>query len=483
MVVLDRYKQDILDLYLTTNKNIFVKATAGSGKTYLLLQLMKHTQPFKRCLFLAFNKSIAEELIRKVPSGVEVSTIHSKAFRTFLNAFHFKPKIVENKNFVIAKKVIDGKTFGENKKRYFSHLYNIINLYNLLNLNLAFTFEDACKVCEMYGEEMNEYIWKDITAIDIKRKKYEDSLQKNSFCELDFTDMLLLTYKYVPDNFFPKYDVLFIDEAQDLNPLQRELILKMIKPNGRFIAVGDDKQTIYSFQGSNLSSFEILSTKPNTEIMPLSMTYRCGKKIVEVAKEIFPDGIEANEENEEGVVRKGSVFEAKEGDYILCRNNYPLVEVFIKLISQRKKATILGKDFGKSILNILDKINNLDELDEMLLKCLKLLKEEGIQRPTFHPRYIALQEKCDIIRLVYQSVGGTFISTKELIEEMFDDDKTGSVILTTIHKSKGLEADRVFFLQPDLIPSKYAQTDLELYGERCLKFVAITRAKKELIFC
>ena len=160
-----------------------------------------------------------------------------------------------------------------------------------------------------------------------------------------------------------------------------------------------------------------------------------------------------------------------------------MVEVFIKLISQRKKAVILGKDFGKSILNILDKINSLDELDELLLKCLKLLKEEGIQRPTFHPRYIALQEKCDIIRLVYQSVGGTFISTKELIEEMFDDDKTGSVILTTIHKSKGLEADRVFFLQPDLIPSKYAQTELELYGERCLKFVAITRAKKELIFC
>ena len=268
MAELDKYKQAILDVYQSTNKNIFVKATAGSGKTYLLLQLMKNTQPFKRCLFLAFNKSIAEELSRKVPDGIEVATIHSKAFKTLLGAFHYKPKIVENKNFLVAKKVISEEPFGENRKRYFSYLYNIIGLYNLLNLNLAFTFEDARKVCEMYGEEMNEYLWKDITAIDIKRTKDESRLQMNDFCELDFTDMLLLTYKYVPDERFPKYDVVFIDEAQDLNPLQRELILKMIKPNGRFIAVGDDKQTIYSFQGSNLNSFEMLSSRPNTEIMP-----------------------------------------------------------------------------------------------------------------------------------------------------------------------------------------------------------------------
>ena len=95
MAGLDKYKQAILDVYQSTNKNIFVKATAGSGKTYLLLQLMKHTQPFKRCLFLAFNKSIAEELSRKVPDGIEVATIHSKAFKTFLGGFHYKPKIVE----------------------------------------------------------------------------------------------------------------------------------------------------------------------------------------------------------------------------------------------------------------------------------------------------------------------------------------------------------------------------------------------------
>ena len=57
------------------------------------------------------------------------------------------------------------------------------------------------------------------------------------------------------------------------------------------------------------------------------------------------------------------------------------------------------------------------------------------------------------------------------------------VTLSTIHKSKGLEADNVYFLQPDLLPSKYAVTELALYAEKCLKFVAITRSRKNLIYC
>lgn len=133
MAGLDKYKQAILDAYQSTNKNIFVKATAGSGKTYLLLQLMKHTQPFKRCLFLAFNKSIAEELSRKVPDGIEVATIHSKAYKTLLGAFHYKPKIVENKNFLVAKKVISEEPFGENRKRYFP----------------IYTISSACIICSI----------------------------------------------------------------------------------------------------------------------------------------------------------------------------------------------------------------------------------------------------------------------------------------------------------------------------------------------
>jgi superfamily I DNA/RNA helicase len=60
--------------------------------------------------------------------------------------------------------------------------------------------------------------------------------------------------------------------------------------------------------------------------------------------------------------------------------------------------------------------------------------------------------------------------------------KSDTITLSTIHKSKGLESDNVYFLAPELIPSKYAETELDYFSENCLRYVAITRAKNKLIF-
>lgn len=72
---------------------------------------------------------------------------------------------------------------------------------------------------------------------------------------------------------------------------------------------------------------------------------------------------------------------------------------------------------------------------------------------------------------------------KERISKIYTDENTDGIVLSTIHKSKGLEADRVFFLNSNLIPSQYAVSQEALYSEYCLKFVAITRARNELIYC
>ena len=93
-----------------------------------------------------------------------------------------------------------------------------------------------------------------------------------------------------------------------------------------------------------------------------------------------------------------------------------------------------------------------------------------------------LKEKVSIIEILYKRFPGSFLALKQKIKNIFSDDKTG-IILSTIHKSKGLEAKRVFFLNPELIPSKFAKTPKALYAEDCLKFVAITRAKEELVYC
>ena len=67
---------------------------------------------------------------------------------------------------------------------------------------------------------------------------------------------------------------------------------------------------------------------------------------------------------------------------------------------------------------------------------------------------------------------------------MFTDEKIeNAVMLSTAHKSKGLEADRVLILLPTKLPLTWkGQLDWQLIQENNLKYVAITRAKKELVF-
>ena len=98
-----------------------------------------------------------------------------------------------------------------------------------------------------------------------------------------------------------------------------------------------------------------------------------------------------------------------------------------------------------------------------------------------NPSYVSLLEKCTILKMLYKN-WGDMKKLEDNIKEIYKDDTEG-IVLSTIHKSKGLEADRVFLLNRSLIPSKYANTEEALYNEKCLLFVAITRARKELVYC
>ena len=99
MADLDKYKQAIVDVYDTTNKNIIENATAGSGKTFTLCTLADRTPPNKSSIFQAFNKSIAQDLGARLPRTVKASTLHSCSLSALLKAFKMDFAISENKYF------------------------------------------------------------------------------------------------------------------------------------------------------------------------------------------------------------------------------------------------------------------------------------------------------------------------------------------------------------------------------------------------
>lgn len=484
MAKLDEYKQAIVDEYQSTNRNIFVSATAGSGKTFTLCKLAEITPPIKSSIFLAFNKSIAEELGQRLPRTVKASTLHSCALSSLCKAFSLNFALSDSKNFNLAKEKMNFK--GVHSKRIPGMIMKICRLYDLMRFNLVQDDVEAIiSLGERYGEEADENLAKRAIELRMLNKKIADNYFLNGGSgklPMDFTDMLYYATQYVHRDDFKQYNVVMLDECQDISPLQFEVVKMCKTPRGRLIAVGDEKQSIYSFMGSNLDSLQAIKNAPNTVTLPLSMTYRCAQDIVAEACKVFPDGIVAAPGAVKGFVGDGTFKDAQEGDFILCRNNAPLVDAFITLLRQGKKCTILGKEFGDELVSLIDSVEDVWGLEQVLENMISKLQKKGVKSPTKCEAYDKLNEKVNVLLSLYEYFGD-LETVRSRIYDIFVENASRGITLSTIHKSKGLEADRIFFLQPELLPSKYATTELALYAEKCLQFVAITRARKSLIYC
>lgn len=482
MIKYSIYQQAIIDVYTTTNQNIVIEAAPGSGKTFMLCELAKKTPISKQSLFCCFNKSIATELGSKLPFHMKAMTLHSLGMRTLLKYHGINLTVQEDKTFILCKKIVDYKGIERSKQN--QYMYTLCQLVNLYRINTLSKAEELIEVGPQYDLVVSDKDVKNVETIMEYLNEYNRNLTGGSY--IDFTDMLWLC-KDLPSSAFQKYDVVFFDECQDANLLQMNMIEKVIKPNGRFVIVGDKKQCIYSFAGASLEVFQKFENKPNTTVLPLSVTYRCAKKITAEANTIFNE-MESFAELPEGEVkRKGCREEIEEGDYVLCRNNRPLVEMYIYLLSNHKKANIYGRDYGEQLVKMLSGLEDcsLEEvktnLDEKRNLIIQQLMEKGFQNPQLHPKVGKFDEIYSILCLLFEIVDSV-PETIEKINQMFTNKLNEGVTLMTIHRSKGLENNRVFFLCPKLIPSPYANSHQLLYSERCLYYVAVTRAKNTLVY-
>ena len=74
------YQEAIFDFIQNGTGNCVIDAVAGSGKTSTIVKALKMIPSDKKVIFVAFNKSIVNELISRVPKNVEVKTMHSFGF-------------------------------------------------------------------------------------------------------------------------------------------------------------------------------------------------------------------------------------------------------------------------------------------------------------------------------------------------------------------------------------------------------------------
>jgi DNA helicase-2/ATP-dependent DNA helicase PcrA len=483
---------DIFDFIKSGRGNLVVAARAGCAKTTTAIEAIKYLPPplgksLKPSItFCCFNDHIKEELQTKVPEGVFVNTMHSLGYGAIQRKYGKVP-VDEYKVHKIVRKLSTKWDHEHRQENYLDQLIKIVKM---------------CKLTLSLREKQITYIAKTKCMVDLD-KEGEDvkkilkilDVSTQDMTSIDFDDMV-----YIPatDNkiwFYPQ-DFIFVDEAQDLNKAQHMIVSKMRKKTklgvvGKFYAFGDPFQSIMGFSGSDPQSFEWFAQQENTHVLPLTYTFRCGKAIVKEANALVPD-IKANAKNPEGLVNKeGDVInESKAGDFVLCRNNKPLVRLFFELFLKNKKSVIKGSDFGRRIVELVDKYNKkedmVDELNYQLNKYRLELIDHGISDYEKHPGYSAQKDFVDCVLLINKTI--TNISQmKARVKQIFCDDtkvhefSKDSIILSTIHKSKGLEADRVFIVKPQLLLVKQPMEWMDTQ-ENNLKYVAITRARHELIY-
>ena len=167
---------------------------------------------------------------------------------------------------------------------------------------------------------------------------------------------------------------------------------------------------------------------------------------------------------------------------IICRNNAPIITIAFGLLRDGIGCVVLGREIGAGLKSLIKKFErkapSIEHLNTLLATYLKEHSERLKEKKRFRQMH-NLKDKIESIFAISHNVD-SIIDLISCIDTMFEG--AGRVKLGTIHKLKGAEFPHVFFLEPQLIPSKYAQSDAQLQQEDNLAYVGITRTKSVLSY-
>lgn len=489
------YQGKIFDWIEKGAGDAIVHAVAGSGKTTTLVEASKRIRT-KHSIFLAFNRSIAQELETKL-GGMNASTLHRLGRR--LVTKHLRPggkasnggiELDELKYLNLRRNFLKRYKLSDEQVKLFGR-----ELDKLLNLT-RLTLTDPHDGGALLGLIDHHEIQIDAAYLDLCVKAVapilDDGISRAAE-HIDYTDMVWLpNVLNVPGA--AVYEWIFVDEAQDLNAAQRELVLRSRAPGGRILFVGDVGQAIYGFAGADSRSMQQIAAATHALELPLSVCYRCPSSHVELAQSLVPD-IKPAPGAPRGILARPSIHQAlgqmKPGDLVISRCSAPLAKVYGELRKANIPAYIEGSDLKKTLLRIVGKIGrqrgvNFSRFPALLAAYAEQQVADIRQNhPDPEVAEIDLRDHISTIEAVYRAARPqTADALIEAIEEMYaEHDPDKAVRCSTIHKAKGLESENVFLIAPDLLPHPKATKEWQRRQEYNLLYVAYTRAKYFLAIC
>ncbi|MBK7823279.1 MAG: UvrD-helicase domain-containing protein [Tessaracoccus sp.] len=599
------YQSAIFDEVRTGQGHVVIEAVAGSGKTTTILEAIKQINTDKKVLMVAFNKTIQKELQARLPrdrSNIAVSTLAAHGYSILRRYWKARYISTKGRGEKLLSNARDEEVFAFAVREYIGNDANAdqvrADVKDLMGLCESFLAMDDNAIrsvqedyelllgsdgaaASWYFDGWNKGAKRRFTHADILRwvkaglthrmdeppansnyaKRmvsdrdtglYNEMTEDGKLGFVSFRDMSFVvsaTKSMVPETL---YDVIFVDETQDMDVAQIELVFRSLAPQGRIVVVGDRNQSIYRFRGADSEVIPRLIKELSATVLPLSVSYRVPGCAAEEARKLVPE-FSVPETTPDGkpwpmgwcgaVKAKEMVKDWSVGDIVITRINKPLVPMGMLALGSGISPWILGE--GNAIANqikfIMYKIRRKSIGDSSLQAFIdgaeKWLKEEQgevrkevlsrIARWEANEKKAGRPGKWRTDKELTVQEDGDYIEKQLIFNAFWNESKTGlaqkptvktaddieeilksiapsekaveamtpeeykqmlseRLVLTSVHRIKGGEANRVFLLadtfkygrngwQKRIPPNEKDQKE-----EMNLWYVAVTRAKNEL---
>ena len=511
---------------MNQSPNIIVKAGAGTGKTFCVTEGvhgMMYSPLFKKHLGSEEQLAVWEAMMAdRYPGKIHMTSFTNDASDQLADRcpmdMYGKPLVSSSSTFSMgcsfAKKAGQAGNIDKYKNKYKKLTTEFLGktkfesrdclpgvwdaIFELqekarLDLRVEMTEEQVQDLAEHYSIDFSYGNLEQITSgVNAVLKGGREMTW-----QYDFVDMVYLPV--VQGLVRKTYGTLVVDEFQDMGRAQQELCLMA---GWKLIIIGDTHQAIYGWAGADASAFKRIEsflsvTKKGVATYPLNLTRRCPNKVVEVANRLLPEEskLKALPNAPDGkVVRCGqgefyadfmsgilspytAVNHVQQSDLmIICPTNAPLIGMLFKLAKKGVKAYVKGQDITESMQKFVANYSaGVEDLRSGIAEKLDKLYSRKRNRTseTQIDIYQSLQDmaaECHTISAVQSSIANMFSDTH----------RPGWIPLSSIHRSKGLEAKTVVVWQIDRCKRKGSTKPWQKVEDVNLEYVACTRAKEEL---
>ena len=468
----------------------------GTGKTTRLIKYVKTFvklgTPIDKIGYFAFTTKAANEAIdRMLDTYPKLQRKNLKHFRT-LHSLAFnqlgikKAQVMQDEHYEdIGRKLgieVTVYSNGEEKTGFVdsdSEYFNIINAARIKNVSIEEEYNT-----DMYSEDIDKH--------QLKILKEEVDNYKQAYGLVDFTDMI---ERFNVAELCPKYDVIFVDEAQDLSPIQWKMYDILKKNSKHIILAGDDDQAIYGWAGADVKRFQ---DEPAKDII-LPQSYRVPQQVQHVADQILrriPDDRRIKKQwaprPESGTTNYITSIEdapLHSDDWlVLARTNDKLIKLKSTLRDMAIYFEIKGRKSYKTRLYTAIKNytrwTNGDKLS--LSECKDLFEFLEIEWVMTDERMYDLQEfgfKLDKPWYEeFKSDPEESLYIRELLRNEEKLNNPARVKLSTIHAAKGGEATNVLLILDNTKKIREAiEKSQDKYDEeQRVWYVGVTRTKQNL---